>query len=85
MSNYLYAVGEMVTYGFPSGTFSGRTAKHFTILAQLPPLGDDLQYRIKSLSEAHERVVVEHQLSSNHQDPEAPSAEANANAVFTKS
>jgi hypothetical protein len=32
------------------------------VLAQLPPLGSDLQYRIKSVKEAHQRVAAEHEL-----------------------
>ncbi len=34
----------------------------FTVVAQLPALGNELQYRIKSLKEPYERVVLEHQI-----------------------
>ena len=34
----------------------------FTITKLLPPLGAELQYRIKSAGEAHERVASEHEL-----------------------
>ena len=34
----------------------------FTVTRLLPPLGVELQYRIKSETEAHERVAVEQEL-----------------------
>jgi hypothetical protein len=35
----------------------------FTVVAQLPALGSDFQYRIKSIGEPYERMVLEHQLT----------------------
>jgi hypothetical protein len=36
---------------------------HYQILSLRPPEGDGLRYRIKSRSEAHERVVAESDLA----------------------
>jgi len=55
-----YKVGDMVMFdpryhlNGPRGTFS--------VLAQLPPLDGDLQYRIKNVNEVHQRVVAENRL-----------------------
>lgn len=60
MDYHLYQIGEEVTF---EGRFEGvRAAGGYTVKAQLPPLGDELQYRIRSATEPHERVVLEHQL-----------------------
>ena len=64
MSRHLYMVGDEVVFGRNSGTFSPKAGGAYTIKAQLPPLGDHLQYRIKSSTEPHERVVLEHQISA---------------------
>jgi hypothetical protein len=74
MSRHLYNVGDAVNLTPHSGHFS-KTTGAYVISAQMPPLGDVLQYRIKSASEPYERVVAEHQLTRS--DAEAPpSAEA---------
>jgi hypothetical protein len=56
-----YRVGETVYYTSP--TF-GRTAAsgRYTVVKLLPSESDDYQYRIKSTSEAFERVAKESQL-----------------------
>lgn len=56
-----YHVGQKVYYtsamaGRGNGTGS------YQIMRLLPPDGDDFQYRIKSLTEAYERVAKESQL-----------------------
>jgi hypothetical protein len=60
--SHLYRVGEMVILDSHAGYFS-KSDGAFTVLAQLPPLGTDLQYRIKSIAEPYQRVVLEHQLA----------------------
>ena len=59
---YLYEIGETVTLDIHAGYFRSGSDT-FSVLAQLPPLGDDLQYRIKSVDEPYQRVVAEHQLT----------------------
>jgi len=58
---YLFQIGEMVTLDARGGYFRD-SSDTFSILARLPPVGDDLQYRIKSVKEPYQRVVAEHQL-----------------------
>ncbi|HWG04328.1 MAG TPA: hypothetical protein VG271_04875 [Beijerinckiaceae bacterium] len=59
---HLYLVGDRVTFnpGIGSNVKAGGA---FTVQAQLPPLGDVFQYRIKNDSEPYERVVSEAQLA----------------------
>ncbi len=61
-TGHLYKRGETVLLDAHLRYFLGANGV-FTVVAQLPPLGNDLQYRIKSLKEPYERVVLEHQLS----------------------
>lgn len=57
-----FKVGQSVS--FVSGPFGrGGANGIYTITQLLPPEGDDCQYRIKSASEPHERVVKESQLN----------------------
>jgi len=57
-----YRIGEMVILD-SHGLYSLKSSGTFTVLAQLPPLGSDLQYRVKSIGEPYARVVLEHQLT----------------------
>jgi hypothetical protein len=58
---HLYEIGEIVIFD-PRGGYLQNPSEAFSVLAQLPPLGDDFQYRIKSVNEPYQRVAVEHQL-----------------------
>ena len=62
LAAHLYLVGQTVTLD-PGGGFVSKTGDMFIVRAQLPPLGDVLQYRIKSDDEPYERVVAETQLT----------------------
>jgi hypothetical protein len=62
MSRHLYNVGDAVTLAPHSGHYQ-KTTGAYVISAQMPPLGDVLQYRIKNAAEPYERVVAEHQLN----------------------
>ena len=62
MASHSYPVGEIVFLNTRAGFFA-KSDIIFTVRAHLPPLGDALQYRIKSESEPYERVVVESQLT----------------------
>ncbi|MCW6508975.1 hypothetical protein [Lichenifustis flavocetrariae] len=68
MASHLYEVGDVVSLNFHEGQFFSKL-NPFTVEAQMPHLGTDLQYRIKSKSEAYRRVVAEHQLSSFGSQP----------------
>jgi hypothetical protein len=58
---HLYKVGQLVSCEAPLGT---KPLNACTVTAVLPPLGSQLQYRIKSQHEAFERVVLEYQLGA---------------------
>jgi len=62
MPEHKFHVGQSVS--FTSGPFGrGGTNGIYKVVQLLPPEGDDFQYRIKSTSEPHERVVKESQLN----------------------
>jgi hypothetical protein len=61
MTRHIYSVGQQVSFGGRLVTYLKRTGV-FTITKLLPPLGAELQYRIKSAGEVHERVASEHEL-----------------------
>ncbi|MGH7001858.1 MAG: hypothetical protein ACREEA_10170, partial [Stellaceae bacterium] len=46
-----------------------RRAGVFTVTKLLPPLGAELQYRVKSEGEVHERVASEHELQVQLEKP----------------
>lgn len=58
---HLYKVGEIVAFDPRAGNLRNPHGV-FSVLAQLPPSGDELQYRIKSANESHQRVATEYQL-----------------------
>jgi hypothetical protein len=62
VSDYKFKIGQSVHY--TSGPYGRGTANGVYKVTQLMPFeGDDRQYRIKSASEPHERVVKESQLA----------------------
>jgi hypothetical protein len=71
MSRHLYLVGDAVTLAPHSGHYL-KTSGVYVVSAQMPPLGDVLQYRIKCSSEPYERVVAEHQLNRAEPDSIPP-------------
>jgi hypothetical protein len=64
MSDHKFKVGQSVHY--TSGPYGRGTASGaYKVTQVLPAEGDDRQYRIKSASEPHERVVKESQLAKD--------------------
>jgi hypothetical protein len=63
MTRHIYSVGQHVSFDGRGGTYLKR-AGVFTITKLLPPVGTELQYRIKSDGEAYERVASEHELQA---------------------
>jgi len=61
MTSHVYSIGQKVSFDRRIGTYLKR-AGVFTITKLLPPSGAELQYRVKSDGEAHERVASEHEL-----------------------
>jgi hypothetical protein len=63
MPNHIYSIGATVIFRPAPAVFSAAAGGTFTVKAQMPALGESLQYRIKRDSETFERVVLEDQLS----------------------
>ncbi len=61
MTGHIFSVGQRVSFDGRVVTYLRRTGV-FTVTKLLPPEGAELQYRIKSEGEAHERVASEHEL-----------------------
>ena len=61
MTGHIYSIGQQVSLDGSGRTYL-KLAEVFTVTRLLPPLGVELQYRIKSETEAHERVAVEQEL-----------------------
>jgi hypothetical protein len=88
MTKHIYSIGQRVSFDGRVGTYLKR-AGVFTITKLLPPVGAELQYRIKSEGEAHERVASEHELQAVELEKSIVAAgsqsspgEANAARVF---
>jgi hypothetical protein len=61
LKGHRYTLGQSVRY--TSGPFARQAATgNFRIVKLLPSDGEEFQYRIKSISEAFERVAKESQL-----------------------
>ena len=61
-TSHKFRVGEKVTWQ-SQPISQARSRGVVTIVMLLPPLGTNLQYRIKNLKDPHEFVVLEHELS----------------------
>ena len=61
-TDHLFLVGDKVVYNPGIGS-NIKAGGEFTVVAQLPRVGDTFQYRIKSDSEPYERVASEVQLA----------------------
>ena len=55
MTGHIYSIGQQVSLDGSGRTYL-KLADVFTVTRLLPPVGVELQYRIKSETEAHERV-----------------------------
>ncbi len=62
MQTHRFKVGKTVRFA-PRGPERSTPAGQYEIVRLLPADGDDYQYRIKSLTDGHERVVKESQLN----------------------
>ena len=90
MTSHVYSIGQKVSFDRRIGTYLKR-AGVFTITKLLPPSGAELQYRVKSDGEAHERVASEHELHVVELeqpivagDSRLSQADANAARVFAR-
>ena len=70
MPSHLYLVGQTVSLDGREQLYA--KLNPFTVEAQLPPVGDVLQYRVKSTSEYCRRVVREDHLSADALQPAHP-------------
>ncbi len=58
---HIFRIGDIVAFAPQEGGARKPTGS-FSVIAHLPPLGDDLQYLVKSEHEPHQRVVMEQHL-----------------------
>jgi hypothetical protein len=63
MTPHKYKVGQRVEFR-PGRSAMPTSSREYTIVRLLPPEGEDLLYRIKSVSEPFDRVARERELSS---------------------
>lgn len=61
MQKHRFEVGETVEFT-AGGSYPPAARGLYTVLRQLPAEGDGYQYRVKNLSDGHERMVREGQL-----------------------
>ena len=64
MSDHKFAVGQNVEFS-PDWPIDNTTKGQYTIVRLCPETGNTPQYRVKSKSESHERVVSESDLVSS--------------------
>jgi hypothetical protein len=62
MQPHKFAVGQTVRYSPGRATYAG-SGNSYKVVRQLPAEANDHQYRVKSSTDGHERVVKESQLS----------------------
>ena len=62
MPTYKFAVGQTVSFSADRHQ-QHKNGELFKIIRLLPEAGDGLQYRVKSQTDGHERVVREDQLA----------------------
>lgn len=62
MKAHKFAIGQTVRYSPGRQSYSGPGGS-YKIVRLLPAEGNDYQYRVKSGTDGHERVVKESQLS----------------------
>jgi hypothetical protein len=77
---HLYALGQSVSLAVQVG-IGRNTTGLYKVTKLLPPLGVEFQYRIRSEGEAHERVVVEHQIKAVR--PKEPGTRAGAASALS--
>lgn len=61
-TTHRFKIGEMVSWRGPLGAAPMNSALS-EVVRHLPPLGDDLQYRIKAVEGSREHVTIERELS----------------------
>jgi len=62
MTTHKFAVGQAVTFS-PDRDQEHTKGELFKVVRLLPEAGDALQYRVKSQTDGHERIVREDQLA----------------------
>lgn len=61
MQGHKYKVGETVVFN-PGGSYLAKTRGDYVVVRLLPTEGLGYQYRVKSVSDGHERIVREGQI-----------------------
>ncbi len=61
MREHKYKVGETVEFN-PGGSYLAKIRGHYVVMRLLPTEGLGYQYRVKSVTDGHERIVREGQI-----------------------
>ncbi|WOJ91147.1 hypothetical protein RZS28_07690 [Methylocapsa polymorpha] len=83
MAKHIYSIGQQVSFDGSGGTYL-KLAGVFTVTRLMPPLGTEFQYRIKGGAEAHERVVLEHELRVPDKGSSIGAADSRASSAAIK-
>lgn len=81
-ATHRFRVGELVSWRGPLGAASLNSVPA-EVVRHLPPMGDDLQYRIKAVGGSREHVAIERELSAAGIDVAAMSAKSPLSDVFS--
>jgi hypothetical protein len=77
MARHKYAIGQEVSF-LPSGMDFNVPRGTYTIVRQLPLEAAGFQYRVKNVSDGHERIIRESQLAAGSSIWVPPPATAKA-------
>ncbi|HUD53030.1 hypothetical protein [Parvibaculum sp.] len=59
--SHKFQIGQTVEFQ-PGGSYLATARGHYVVVRQLPTEGAGYQYRVKSVTDGHERIVRENQL-----------------------
>lgn len=80
-STHLFAIGQAVRMTGGYTTLASRIGQVYHVTGRLPPVGNSLQYRIRSEAEQYDRVTTEDCLEPIHVD-DASGRETLADRTF---
>jgi hypothetical protein len=61
MNGHKFKIGETVEF-HPGGSYLAKTRGQYEVVRLLPAEGDGPQYRVKNVTDGHERIVREGQI-----------------------
>jgi hypothetical protein len=61
MNGHKFKIGETVEF-HPGGSYLAKTRGQYEVVRLLPSEGEGFQYRVKNITDGHERIVREGQI-----------------------